>query len=104
MLKRLGMRLAVSVVGGAAFAAWIAACSGSDQQDVVTPTPDATPEAALPDTFTPDVQNDVVLDVVKDTGPIYDAGPAASPRPQRPLSPLGALADTVAFERVAPGL
>ena len=76
MRKRLGMRLAVSVVGGAAFAAWIAACSGSDQQDVVTPTPDATPEAALPDTFAPDVQNDVVLDVVKDTGPIYDAGPA----------------------------
>lgn len=74
MRKRFRTRLAVTVVGGAAFAAWIAACSGSDSQDVVT-APDAAPEASRPDTSLPDVQNDVILDVVKDTGPIYDAGP-----------------------------
>ena len=73
--RRLGRtRIGISLVMfSGALAAWAAACSGSDSSDVVQ-AQDAAPEAA-PDTSLPDVVvADVILDVVKDTGPMYDAG------------------------------
>jgi hypothetical protein len=75
MRKNIRTRVFVSIIGAAAFAAWAAACGGSDSQDVVS-APDAAPEVGF-DTSKPDVQvADTSTDVVKDTGPIYDAGPA----------------------------
>ena len=74
MRKQLRTRLGISMVAGGLLAAWIAACGGSDEQDVIA-TPDAAPEAA-PDTSKPDVQTDTsVVDSAKDAGPVYDAGP-----------------------------
>ena len=75
MRKLRRARFGFAVLFSTALGAWVAACSGSDSQDVVA-APDTGPEASLPETSTPDVVNDVVLDVVKDTGPVYDAGPA----------------------------
>jgi hypothetical protein len=62
------------MVAGGLLAAWIAACSGSEEQDVIA-TPDAAPETAT-DTSKPDVQADTSKpDSAPEAGPIYDAGP-----------------------------
>lgn len=53
----------------------MAACSGSDDQPVLTPA-DAAPEAAI-DTGAPDTSKPETgpVDASRDTGPQYDAGP-----------------------------
>src|SRR4029078_2732396 len=45
MRKQLRTRMGISIVGATMFAAWMAACSGSDEQEVIT-APDAAPEAS----------------------------------------------------------
>lgn len=64
------------MVGVVMVAAWIAACSGSDEQEVIT-APDSGQEAGFVDTNRPDVQTDTSRPDTgpPDTGPIYDAGP-----------------------------
>lgn len=67
-------RLAVSIAASSALAAWLAACSGSDDAEPLDPTPDASlPEASAPDTSTPDTSAPDTGP--KDSGPQYDAGP-----------------------------
>ena len=69
---RVGVAILLGVA--AAFAGWVIACSGSDSQELIG-SPDSAPEAQARDTSVGDVSvADVVLDVVKDTGPKYDAG------------------------------
>lgn len=71
------LRLVVASVGIASVTAAFLACSGSDDQDVVVPPPDAstnipetsTQDTSVPDTGPPDTGP-------KDSGPQYDAGPS----------------------------
>lgn len=74
MRKTIGSRVLIAFAGSSLVAlAFLAACSGSDDQDVTSPTPDAS-KASLPETGpTPDtgVQE---TSTTKDSGPVYDAG------------------------------
>jgi hypothetical protein len=72
---RIGFSL---VLASAAFGGWVAACSGDDSSSDTPAAPDAARvEASVPPNSLPDTSvADVVLDVVQDTGTIYDAGPA----------------------------
>ena len=76
MRKQLRTRLGISIFAGGLVAACIAvACSGSDEQDVIS-TPDAGTEASFVDNYKPPVIADTsVPETTVEAGPIYDAGP-----------------------------
>lgn len=73
---RVGAAILLGAV--AAFTGWLIACSGSDSSDVTEAPDTSAPEASTRDTSLPETAPaDVVAqDVKKDTGPVYDAGPA----------------------------
>ena len=73
MRKPLRTRLGLGLVLSGAIGAWLAACGGSDAQDVIDapdtgPAETSTVDTSKPDTGSPDTGK-------PDTGPVYDAGP-----------------------------
>jgi hypothetical protein len=73
MRKPLRTRLGLGLALSAAIGAWLAACGGSDTQDVIESPDTGPPETSTVDNFRPDTGPP---DTGKpDTGPVYDAGP-----------------------------
>ncbi|MBX3187753.1 MAG: hypothetical protein KF819_12090 [Labilithrix sp.] len=71
MRKPFRIRLGLGLAASTAVGAWLAACGGSDPQDVIEPV-DSGPETSTVDNFRPDTGTP---DTGKpDTGPVYDAG------------------------------
>ncbi|AKU93433.1 hypothetical protein AKJ09_00097 [Labilithrix luteola] len=74
MRKTFGSRLFVAFAGSALVAAaFLVACSGSDDQEVMSPTPDAS-KASLPETGPSPDTGVQETSAPKDSGPVYDAG------------------------------
>lgn len=80
-MHKLRARLAIVFGSSAALAAvgWLAACGGSDAQDVVDDTPDTGVDVNVPDTFRPDTGTgrDAGTDA-RDSGPTFNPGDAAT--------------------------
>lgn len=74
MRKTFGSRFLIAFAGSSLVAmAFLVACSGSNDQDVVSPTPDAS-KASLPETGPSPDSSVQETSTTKDSGPVYDAG------------------------------